>query len=223
MIQWLVLRDDQASCQAPIDPLTLSQTRDSLLLILLHPFMPFITEEIWQDLHPGGESIVVAPMPSVGAIDADMLARFELAKEVISAIRNVRKEKNLAQREELELNVIVDDNYPAEFASVIAKMGNLGAINNVSEKDSAAAGFIVKTTQYFVPLGDKIDKEAEIKRLSDDLKYQEGFLQSVLKKLSNERFVNSAPEKVVVIERAKQSDAEAKIAALKEQIEALSK
>ncbi|MFR9651708.1 MAG: valine--tRNA ligase [Rikenellaceae bacterium] len=213
--------------QAPIDPKTLAQTKEFFdrLMRLLHPFMPFITEEIWQDLAPrgDGESIVVADMPRSAEVNEAMLARFELAKEVISAVRNVRKEKNLPLREALELNVIADDNYTEEFASVITKMANLSAINMVSEKDSAAAGFIVKTTQYFVPLGDKIDKEAELKRLNEDLKYQEGFLQSVMKKLSNERFVSSAPEKVVALERAKQSDAEAKIEALREQIAAFSR
>ena len=119
------------------------------------------------------------------------------------------------------LNYIADENYPKEYEAVIAKMCNLKAINKVEEKDATAAGFIVKTTQYFVPMEGKIDREAELKRLTADLEYYEGFLASVMKKLSNERFVSSAPEKVVANERAKQSDAEAKIAALKEQIAAL--
>ncbi len=212
--------------QCPIDAATLAATKGFFdkLMRLLHPFMPFITEEIWQDLaeREAGESIVVAQMPVAAETCEAMLARFELTKEVISNIRNIRKGKNLPQREALELSVISDENYPAEFAPVIAKMANLTSINVIEEKaDSAAAGFIVKTTQYFVPLGDKIDKEAETKRLNDELTYQEGFLASVMKKLSNERFVNSAPEKVVAVERAKQSDAEAKIAAIKEQLEAL--
>ncbi len=119
------------------------------------------------------------------------------------------------------MEVIVDENYVEEFEVVIAKMANLSEIRKVSEKDNAAVGFIVKTTQYAVPLGDKIDKEAELKRLGEELVYQEGFLASVMKKLGNERFVSSAPEKVVAVERAKQSDAEAKIAAIKDQISAL--
>ncbi len=213
--------------QSPIDPETLTATKILFdrLMRLLHPFMPFVTEEIWQDIaeREAGESIVVAKMPRSQSFDRDMLSRFELAKEVISNVRNIRKGKNLPQRETLSLSVIADDNYPVEFAPVLAKMANLSQITEITEKmDSAAAGFIVKTTQYFVPLGDKIDKEAELKRLTEELKYQEGFLVSVMKKLGNERFVNSAPEKVVAIERAKQSDAEAKIAAIKEQITALS-
>ncbi|MFI3248194.1 MAG: valine--tRNA ligase [Rikenellaceae bacterium] len=211
--------------QCPIDAATLEATKGFFdkLMRVLHPFMPFVTEEIWQDLaeRTEDESIMVSDMPRSAAVDEAMLARFELAKEVISAIRNVRKGKNLPQREALELKLIADENYPAEFAPVIAKMANLSDISAVTEKDASAAGFIVKTTQYFVPLGDKIDKEAEIEKLTADLKYQEGFLASVMKKLSNERFVNSAPEKVVAVERAKQSDAEAKIAAIKEQLAAL--
>ncbi len=211
--------------QAPADGATVAATKsffDSLMR-LLHPFMPFVTEEIWQDVAPrtAGESIMVSPMPKAGAFDENLLARFELTSEVISAIRNVRKEKNLAQKEPLTLHVVEDAAYPKEYAPVIAKMGNLSSIEMASEKDSMAAGFIIKTTQYFIPLGDKIDKEAETKKLSEELKYLEGFLTSVMKKLSNERFVSSAPEKVVATERAKQADAEAKIAAIKEQLEAL--
>ncbi|MFR9556065.1 MAG: valine--tRNA ligase [Rikenellaceae bacterium] len=211
--------------QAPIDAATLAATKEFFdkLMKLLHPFMPFVTEEIWQDIAPRteGESIVVAPMPRAGHVDKDMLARFELAKEVISAIRNIRKSKNLPNRDLLELEVVEDENYVDEYAAVVAKMANLSEIRLVSEKSPSAVGFIVKTTQYAVPLGDKIDKEAELKRLSDELTYLEGFLKSVMKKLGNERFVNSAPEKVVAVERAKQSDAETKIAAIKEQIAAL--
>ncbi|MFI3285539.1 MAG: valine--tRNA ligase [Rikenellaceae bacterium] len=211
--------------QTPIDAATLASTKCFFdrLMRMLHPYMPFVTEEIWQDIAPrsAGESIMVAPMPKAKECSEELLARFELASEVISAIRNVRKEKNLAQKEPLMLNVIEDVNYPKEYAPVIAKMGNLSSIELVAEKDSMAAGFIIKTTQYFVPLGDKIDKEAESKKLSEELTYLEGFLVSVMKKLSNERFVSSAPEKVVATERAKQADAEAKIAAIKEQLEAL--
>ncbi|MFI3279599.1 MAG: valine--tRNA ligase [Rikenellaceae bacterium] len=211
--------------QTPIDAATLAATKCFFdrLMRLLHPYMPFVTEEIWQDVAPraAGESIMVSPMPKASAYDESLLARFELTSEVISAIRNVRKEKNLAQKEPLTLHVVEDAAYPKEYAPVIAKMGNLSSIEMASEKDSMAAGFIIKTTQYFIPLGDKIDKEAETKKLSEELKYLEGFLTSVMKKLSNERFVSSAPEKVVATERAKQADAEAKIAAIKEQIEAL--
>ena len=210
----------------PIDATTFDATRSFFdeLMRVLHPFMPFVTEEIWQDLAPrsDGESITVAPMPQPAEADEKLLARFELAKEVISSVRNVRNQKNLPQKEALTLKVIADENYPAEYAPVMRKMANLTAIETVTEKDPAAAAFIVKTTQYFVPMAGKIDAEAERRKLTDELAYQQGFLASVMKKLSNERFVQSAPEKVVANERAKQADAEAKIAAIKAQLEALS-
>ena len=208
-----------------IDRPTFEATRDFFdrLMRLLHPFMPFVTEEIWQALAPrtDGESICVVPMPTAAPEDERILARFELAREVISSVRSIRNQKGLAQKEALTLRVIADANYPSEYAPVMQKMANLTAIETVAEKDPAAAAFLVKTTQYFVPMSGKIDVEAERKKLTDDLAYYEGFLASVMKKLSNERFVQSAPEKVVANERTKQADAEAKIAALKEQLEVL--
>ena len=209
----------------PADRKTIDATRHyfDMLMRLIHPFMPFVTEEIWQDLAPRakGESVMYAAAPEAEAWDEALLARFELVKETVTGIRNVRKQKNIAQKQPLALKVIADENYPEAYAPVIAKMGNIGNIETVREKDPAAAAFIVKTTQYFMPLGDNIDREAETKRLTADLEYLEGFLASVMKKLSNERFVNSAPEKVVANERAKKADAEAKIAAIREQLAAL--
>ncbi|MEG2612046.1 MAG: valine--tRNA ligase, partial [Alistipes sp.] len=209
----------------PIDAPTLAATKTffDALMRVLHPFMPFVTEEIWQDLavRNANESIMVAPMPRGEAVDETMLARFDLAKEIVSSVRNIRNQKNLPQKEALTLRVMMDENYPSEFAPVVLKMANLLAIESVSEKDPAAAAFMVKTTQYFVPMEGKIDADVERKKLTDELAYNEGFLCSVMKKLSNERFVASAPEKVVAIERAKQADAEAKIAAIKEQLQAL--
>ena len=209
----------------PADRKTIDATRHyfDMLMRLIHPFMPFVTEEIWQDLAPRakGESIMYAAAPEAEPWDEALLARFELVKETVTGIRNVRKQKNIAQKQPLALKVIADENYPEAYAPVIAKMGNIGNIETVREKDPAAAAFIVKTTQYFMPLGDNIDREAETKRLTADLEYLGGFLASVMKKLSNERFVNSAPEKVVANERAKKADAEAKIAAIREQLAAL--
>ncbi|MBR0394367.1 MAG: class I tRNA ligase family protein, partial [Alistipes sp.] len=209
----------------PADAQTIAETKKFFeqLMLVLHPFMPFVTEEIWQDLaeRKDGESIMVASMPKVEEADSNLLARFALVQEAVSAIRNIRKQKNLPQKEAVELKVVVDENYPSEFEAVLRKMGNLSAVNAVTEKNPTDAGFIVKTTQYFIPMGDNVNVEEEVAKLEKDLAYYEGFLTSVMKKLSNERFVNSAPAQVVANERAKQSDAEAKIAAIKEQLAAL--
>ena len=208
-----------------IDECTLKAVKSIFerLMQMLHPFMPFLTEEIWQDIaeRAEGESICVSEVKVAAEADEKLLARFELAKEVISAVRNVRKQKNLPNKDALTLKVIVDENYPAEYEAVITKMANLTSVERVEEKDVTAAAFIVKTTQYFVPLGGLIDVEAERQKMSEELTYLEGFLASVMKKLSNERFVSSAPEKVVANERAKKADAEAKIAAIKERLEQL--
>ncbi len=210
---------------SPCDAATMAATKQMFeqLMLLLHPFMPFVTEEIWQDLaeRKEGESICVASMPKAGEADEKALARFALAQEVVSAVRNIRKQKNLAQKEALELKVVSDENYPAEYEAVIAKMANLSAVTFVTEKNPMDAAFIVKTTQYFVPMGDNIDREAEIAKLEKDLAYQQGFLATVMKKLSNERFVSSAPAQVVENEQNKKRDAEAKIAAIEAQLAAL--
>ena len=210
---------------SPCDAKTMAETKQIFekLMLLLHPFMPFVTEEIWQDLavRNEGESICVAQMPKADAADEAALARFALAQEVVSAVRNIRKQKNIAQKEALELKVVRDENYPSEYEAVIAKMANLSQVTFVEEKNPMDAAFIVKTTQYFVPMGDNIDKEAEIAKLEKDLAYQQGFLATVMKKLSNERFVSSAPAQVVANEQNKRRDAEAKIAAIEAQLQAL--
>ncbi len=210
---------------SPCDAATMAATKQMFeqLMLLLHPFMPFVTEEIWQDLaeRKEGESICVAPMPKAQVADEVALVRFALAQEVVSAVRNIRKQKNLPQKEALELKVVRDENYPVEYEAVIAKMANLSQVSFVEEKNPMDAAFIVKTTQYFVPMGDNIDREAEIAKLEKDLAYQQGFLATVMKKLSNERFVSSAPAQVVENEQNKKRDAEAKIAAIEEQLAAL--
>ena len=210
---------------SPCDAATMAATKQIFeqLMLLLHPFMPFITEEIWQDLaeRKEGESICVAALPKAVEADEKALARFALAQEVVSAVRNVRKQKNLPQKEALELKVVRDENYPAEFEAAIVKMANISQVSFVEEKNPTDAAFIVKTTQYFVPMGDNIDREAEIAKLEKDLAYQQGFLATVMKKLSNERFVSSAPAQVVENEQNKKRDAEAKIAAIEEQLKAL--
>ena len=191
------------------------------LLRLLHPFMPFITEELWQHIaeRKDGESVMTALLPKAGAFSEQTIADMDVAKDIIAGIRTVRLQKNIPNKEELELQVMGEGNVPVE--SIIKKLANLSAVANVSEKDATAAAFMVGTTEYAVPLGNNINVEEELKKLEADLKYQEGFLQSVLKKLSNEKFVNNAPAKVIEMERKKQADAEAKIATLKESISAL--
>ena len=194
------------------------------LLRLLHPFMPFITEELWQQMYERkpGESIMVCPLSVDGHVDSDMVRQFETVKEVISNVRSIRLQKNIAQKEALELQV-VGENPVAAFNAVITKMCNLSALDVADAKADGAASFMVGTTEYAVPLGNMIDVEAEIARMEAELKHKEGFLQGVLKKLSNEKFVNNAPAAVLEMERKKQADAESIIKSLKESIAALKK
>ena len=194
------------------------------LLHLLHPFMPFITEELWQQMYEReeGESLMVCPLTINTYVDGETVRQFEVVKEVISNVRSIRLQKNIAQKETLELQV-VGENPIAEFNPVIMKMCNLSAIDVVGTKTEGAASFMVGTTEYAVPLGNMIDVEAEIARMEAELKHKEGFLQGVMKKLSNEKFVNNAPAAVLELERKKQADAESIINSLKESIAALKK
>lgn len=210
----------------PIDQTTYNKTLGffDTLLKLLHPFMPFITEELWQHIYDRkeGESIMTQTLEAAGSFDENIIAQFEAVKEVIGGIRTIRLQKNIAQKEALALE-ITGASPVAAFHAVISKLCNLSAISNVESKSEGAAAFMVGTTEYAVPLGNLINVEEELKKLEADLKYQEGFLQSVLKKLSNEKFVSKAPANVIEMERKKQADAETKIAALKESISALKK
>ena len=210
----------------PIDKMTYEKTLNffDTLLKLLHPFMPFITEELWQHIYDRkeGESIMVQVLQVSETYNEDIITRFEAVKEVIGGIRTIRLQKNIAQKEALSLEVIGENPVEA-FNAVISKLCNLSAIQTVTTKADGAAAFMVGTTEYAVPLGNLINVEEELKKLEADLKYQEGFLQSVLKKLSNEKFVSKAPANVIEMERKKQADAETKIAALKESIAALKK
>jgi valyl-tRNA synthetase len=212
--------------QQPIDSKTYEETLRffDILLKMLHPFMPFITEELWQALYErkAGESIMRESLVLSGlaAEDQQLLADFELVKQIVSGVRMVRSQKNIAPKEQLELQVVGANHYEA-FNAAITKMGNLSAINVVSEKDAMASAFMVGTDEFAVPLGNMIDVAAEIEKMEQQLAHLEGFLQGVMKKLGNERFVQNAPEQVVAMERKKQHDAEEKIAALKESIAAL--
>ena len=194
------------------------------LLHLLHPFMPFITEELWQHIvdRKDGESLMVSPISMSTEVDEAFVQQFEVVKEVISNVRSIRLQKNIAQKEALELQV-VGENPVAAFDAVIIKMCNLSAVTAVEAKADGAAAFMVGTTEYAVPLGNMIDVDAEITRMEAELKHKEGFLQGVLKKLGNEKFVNNAPAAVIEMERKKQADAESIINSLKESIAALKK
>ncbi|MCW3788837.1 valine--tRNA ligase [Plebeiibacterium sediminum] len=237
MTVYTLFRDDFSSWyleivkpgyQQPIDAKTYQATIDNFdkILRLLHPFMPFISEEIWQLLtdRKDGESIMVSEMPVATDTDEKVLADFELTKEAIVGVRNVRKQKNIANKEVIALSILDNSgNYDKNFDAVLAKLANAEKIDFVTEKVSGALSFMVKANEYFIPMGDLLDVDAEIARLEEELKYQQGFLNSVMKKLSNERFVNNAPEKVVAIEKQKQEDAEVKIKALQESIANLKK
>ena len=224
----------------------------SRLMLLLHPFMPFVTEEIWHALMSlkveksmsqkdkeaeGKDSSTIRPsdfltqnysimnqhMPTSVFFDQRMLDEFDSAREVIAGVRNIRNTRNLSPKEALEVSFIAaDDRYRfARFDGIVRKLANVSAISEVKEKPAGALSFMVGTMECFVPMPENVNKDEELKKLQEDLKYAEGFLASVLKKLSNEKFVNGAPAAVIEKERNKQRDAETKIAALKAQIEAL--
>jgi len=209
----------------PIDKKTYDATLAffDALLRLLHPFMPFITEELWQALYKRkqGDSIMIAPLPESRPFDDALLTDFEKVKEIIAGIRTIRLQKNIPNKEKLQLQFTGD--YEGTYDSVIIKIGNLSSIEKVQEKEPEATGFLVGTTEFSIPLSDKTNVEAELKKLTKELKYLEGFLQSVMKKLNNERFLQNAKPEIVENERKKKADAESKIALLKENIEALKK
>ena len=214
--------------QQPIDIQTYKDTLYffELLLKMLHPFMPFITEELWQALYErkDGESIMRDSLDLEAPIadELKLINDIEKVKQVVSGVRTVRSQKNIAPKEKLTLQAVGQNRFEA-YNPVIMKMGNLDAICVVEQKDATASAFMVDTDEFAVPLGDLIDVTAEIEKLEAQLKHLEGFLQGVMKKLSNERFVQNAPEAVVALERKKQADAEEKIASLKESIAALKK
>lgn len=211
--------------QQPIDQKTLEATVNFFeqLLQLMHPFTPFITEELWHLLRDRAEEddIIISSLPNGGDVDESVLKQFDRASEVISNIRNIRKQNNIANKVELNLSIKDNSGINKSFDAVITKMGNIAQLEYVTEKVPNAFSFIVNNNEYFIPFGDQIDVEAELKKLTDELEYTKGFLVSVQKKLSNEKFVNGAPEQVVENERKKEADATNKINILTEKIEAL--
>ena len=210
--------------QTPVDAKTLAavERHFDALLRLLHPFLPFITEELWQNLaeRREGESIMYAAEPRGQEPDAGILEKMETVKAIVNGVRGVRAKRNIAPKEALELHVV--GNLPAPWPELIGKLGNVSAIANVGEADATAAKFIAGTTTYEVPLADMIDTEAERAKLAKEIDYLNGFKASIEKKLSNERFVAKAPAAVVEGERKKLADAEAKIAQLTDSLQALS-
>lgn len=192
-------------------------------LRILHPFVPFVSEEIWQHIsdRTPEEALIVATWPEVKAYDETIISDFEFASEVVSGIRTIRKEKNISFKESVSLSVINSENVSTAFDPVISKLGGLSELNYISEKLPGAMTFRVKSNEYFIPMEGAIDVAEEIAKLTEELQYTEGFLKSVQKKLSNERFVNNAPEQVVANERKKEADALAKIETLKASLEGL--
>jgi valyl-tRNA synthetase len=211
--------------QQPIDAKTLTSVISFLEdnLKVLHPFMPFLTEEIWQHIsdRTPDEALIIAEYPKMVSVNENLINEFKIASEVISGIRNIRKEKNIAFKNEIDFLVLNNDKINTDFDAVIEKLGNTSSINYVTEKVDGALSFRVKSNEYFIPMSSDIDVAAEKEKLEEELKYTEGFLKSVQKKLSNERFVNNAPEQVINNERQKEADALAKIETLKASLASL--
>lgn len=192
-------------------------------LRLLHPFMPFLTEEIWQSIsdRTPEEALIANNWPEMKPFDAGLISDFELVADVVSGIRTIRKEKNIPFKEAISLSVLIDENFTKDFDAVILKLGNIESLTYVDDKVNGALSFRVKSNEYFIPVAGAVNVEDEIKKLTEELKYTEGFLKLVQGKLSNERFVNNAPEAVIASERKKEADAQAKIKTLQDSIAAL--
>ena len=211
--------------QQPIDKVTFEAIIEIFEnnLKILHPFMPFITEEIWHQIadRTKEEALIVSSYPSGKSINNNVLKDFEIASEVISGIRTIRKEKNISFKDTINLSVINNIDASKSFDSVIKKMGNIDELSYISEKIDGALTYRVKSNEYFIPMAGAFNVEEEIAKLTEELKYTEGFLRSVQGKLKNERFVNNAPEKVIGMERQKEADALAKIETLKRSLDGL--
>ena len=203
----------------PIDAKTLQATNQFFEdnMKILHPFMPFITEEIWQTMTDRSveEALIVSRYPDQKSYNTSIISDFEVVKDIVSGIRTIRKDKNIPFKVSIGLSVINSDDFTTDYDAIVTKMGNITEIEYVSEKVEKSLSFRVKSNEYFIPMGDAVDVEAEKEKLEEELKYTEGFLKSVQGKLSNKRFVDNAPEQVVAIERRKEAEAIAKIQAIK--------
>lgn len=211
--------------QKPIDQRTYNEVLGLFEenLKLLHPFMPFLTEEVWQHIaeRTPEDALIVSQWPEAKEVDSALIADFEFASEVISGIRTIRKEKNIPQKDALELFVLNAEGVGSQMDAIILKLGNLSKMETIDTSLDGALTFRVKSNEYFIPISGAIDVEAEIAKITEELNYTKGFLKSVEKKLSNERFVNNAPEQVVEMERKKAADAEAKIETLEKSLASL--
>ena len=209
----------------PIDRKTYNGVIEALEnnLRLRHPFMPFLTEEIWQSISERSpeEALIVNNWPEMKSFNSKMISDFELVAEVVSGIRTIRKEKNIPFKDLISLSVSNGENFTKDFDAVIIKLGNINSLTYVEDKVNGALSFRVKSNEYFIPVAGAVNLEEEIKKLTEELKYTEGFLKSVQGKLSNERFVNNAPEAVIASERKKEEDALAKIKTLQDSIKGL--
>lgn len=208
--------------QQPIDRTTFDKAIEMLEanLKLLHPFMPFLTEEIWQHIaeRTPEQALIVAQWPKVSTANEKLIADFDFATDVISGIRTIRKDKNIPFKDVIELKVVNNENASVFFDSIIKKLGNVSNLEYVSEKVDGALSYRVKSNEYFIPITGNIDIDAEIAKLTEELDYTKGFLKSVQAKLSNEKFVAGAPEKVIEMERKKEADALAKIATIEQSL-----
>ena len=211
--------------EQPIDSVTLEATKDFFekILKLIQPFTPFIAEELWHLIRERkeGDDIIIAAWPAVETIDEGVLTAFSKAEEVITNIRNVRKQNNIANKVKMDLFIKKNAEIDSSFDAVLVKMGNLTQLEYVTEKVGNANSFLVNSNEYYIPFGDTIDIEAEKKKINEELDYTRGFLQSVQKKLQNEKFMAGAPEQVVTIERKKEADALSTIAVLEDKLASL--
>ena len=211
--------------QQPIDQKTFDEVIHLFEenLKLLHPFMPFLSEEVWQHIseRTPEDALIISKWPEAEAMNTDLIASFDFAAEVISGVRTIRKEKNIPQKEPLELFMLNAEGTADNMDAIILKLTNLSKLETVDSGLDGALSFRVKSNEYFIPMSGAIDVDAEISKIMEELKYTKGFLQSVQKKLGNERFVNNAPEQVVAMERKKAADAEAKIETLEKSLASL--
>jgi valyl-tRNA synthetase len=211
--------------QQPIDLTTFDKAIEMLEanLKLLHPFMPFLTEEIWQYIakRTPEQALIIAEYPKITAYNEQLIADFDFAMEVIAGVRTIRKDKNIAMKDAVDLKVINHEKTSTYFDAVIMKLGNIVSLEYITNKIDGTLTYRVKSNEYFIPVSGNIDITAEIAKLTEELKYTQGFLRSVQAKLANEKFVAGAPPQVIDNERKKEADALAKIATIEQSLASL--